>query len=169
MSELGIPYFPMFVNLESKQVVVFGAGKIAFRRIQTLLLFHASIVVIARDISKDAQEGMKRLIKTGQIRFVQKEFEEEDLTMGIDIVIAATDDSGLNEVIYDLCKERKIIINVATNPQLCDFYFPAVAMQDGIIIGITGNGQNHKKVLETAKEIRKYLENTTDESDLPIS
>ncbi|MEG2987080.1 MAG: NAD(P)-dependent oxidoreductase, partial [Lachnospiraceae bacterium] len=128
-----------------------------------------SIVVIARDISKDAQEGMKRLIKTGQIRFVQKEFEEEDLTMGIDIVIAATDDSGLNEVIYDLCKERKIIINVATNPQLCDFYFPAVAMQDGIIIGITGNGQNHKKVLETAKEIRKYLENTTDESDLPIS
>ena len=40
-------YFPLFVDLEGKKVVVVGAGTIAGRRIRTLLDFGARITVIA--------------------------------------------------------------------------------------------------------------------------
>ena len=50
------PYFPLFINLEGKKIVVFGAGKIALRRVRTLQFFHTEITVIAREIPDDLQE-----------------------------------------------------------------------------------------------------------------
>ena len=40
-------FFPLFVDLTQKKAVVIGGGKIASRRIQTLLPFVREIVVVA--------------------------------------------------------------------------------------------------------------------------
>ena len=45
-------YFPMFIDIEGKHILVVGAGKIALRRVQTLLQFRARIKVIAKEIPK---------------------------------------------------------------------------------------------------------------------
>lgn len=158
------PYFPMFVNLEGKKIVVFGAGRIALRRIRTLQFFRAKILVVAPGIPKEVQMEMNALEQDGSILYKKKVFEEQDLDEGADMVLAATGDLQVNEQIYHLCKERGIPVNTASDRRLCDFYFPAVAENGEIVAGITGNGKNHKKVAAAAAGIREYLEKLNEEN-----
>ena len=48
---MGRPYFPMFIDLTDKKILVVGGGVIALRRIRTMLKFGADIRVIAPQIS----------------------------------------------------------------------------------------------------------------------
>lgn len=151
-------YFPMFIDIEGKHILVVGAGKIAFRRVQTLLQFRARIKVIAKEIPKEQKEAFHLLVSEGKIVLEEKAFEESDLTEAFFLVLAATNVKKLNHEICMLCRKRKILANTATDRTDCDFYFPAVAVQEELVVGITGDGSDHRKVAETAARIRKVLE-----------
>ena len=151
-------YFPMFIDIEGKHILVVGAGKIALRRVQTLLQFRARIEVIAKEIPKEQKEAFHLLVSEGKIVLEEKAFEESDLTEAFFLVLAATNVKKLNHEICMLCRKRKILANTATDRTDCDFYFPAVAVQEELVVGITGDGSDHRKVAETAARIRKVLE-----------
>ena len=151
-------YFPMFIDIEGKHILVVGAGKIALRRVQTLLQFRARIKVIAKEIPKEQKEAFHLLVSEGKIVLEEKAFEESDLTEAFFLVLAATNVKKLNHEICMLCRKRKILANTATDRTDCDFYFPAVAVQEELVVGITGDGSDHRKVPETAARIRKVLE-----------
>lgn len=151
-------YFPMFIDIEGKHILVVGAGKIALRRVQTLLQFRARIKVIAKEIPKEQKEAFHLLVSEGKIVLEKKAFEESDLTEALFLVLAATNVKKLNHEICMLCRKRKILANTATDRTDCDFYFPAVAVQEELVVGITGDGSDHRKVAETAARIRKVLE-----------
>lgn len=151
-------YFPMFIDIEGKHILVVGAGKIALRRVQTLLQFRARIKVIAKEIPKEQKEAFHLLVSEGKIVLEEKAFEESDLTEAFFLVLAATNVKKLNHEICMLCRKRKILANTATDRTDCDFYFPAVAVQEELVVGITGDGSDHRKVAETAAMIRKVLE-----------
>lgn len=151
-------YFPMFIDIEGKHILVVGAGKIALRRVQTLLQFRARIKVIAKEIPKEQKEAFHLLVSEGKIVLEEKAFEESDLTEAFFLVLAATNVKKLNHEICMLCRKRKILANTATDRTDCDFYFPAVAVQEELVVGITGDGSDHRKVAETGARIRKVLE-----------
>ena len=151
-------YFPMFIDIEGKHILVVGAGKIALRRVQTLLQFRARIKVIAKEIPKEQKEAFHLLVSEGKIVLEEKAFEESDRTEALFLVLAATNVKKLNHEICMLCRKRKILANTATDRTDCDFYFPAVAVQEELVVGITGDGSDHRKVAETAARIRKVLE-----------
>ena len=151
-------YFPMFIDIEGKHILVVGAGKIALRRVQTLLQFRARIKVIAKEIPKEQKEAFHLLVSEGKIVLEEKAFEESDLTEAFFLVLAATNVKKLNHEICMLCRKRKILANTATDRTDCDFYFPAVAVQEELVVGITGDGSDHRKVAETVARIRKVLE-----------
>ena len=151
-------YFPMFIDIEGKHILVVGAGKIALRRVQTLLQFRARIKVIEKEIPKEQKEAFHLLVSEGKIVLEEKAFEESDLTEALFLVLAATNVKKLNHEICMLCRKRKILANTATDRTDCDFYFPAVAVQEELVVGITGDGSDHRKVAETAARIRKVLE-----------
>ena len=151
-------YFPMFIDIEGKHILVVGAGKIALRRVQTLLQFRARIKVIAKEIPIEQKEAFHLLVSEGKIVLEEKAFEESDLTEALFLVLAATNVKKLNHEICMLCRKRKILANTATDRTDCDFYFPAVAVQEELVVGITGDGSDHRKVAETAARIRKVLE-----------
>lgn len=56
-------YFPLFVDLSEKQIVVIGAGNIASRRVRTLLSFADHITVV----SPDATEEIAELAAEGKV------------------------------------------------------------------------------------------------------
>lgn len=153
-------YFPMFVSLEQKKIVVVGAGQIALRRIRTLQSFCSSIRVIARELPKETKEAVRDLQMDGVIELSLKVFEEQDLDEPVDIVLAATDDTQLNADIAAWCRWKGIPVNVASDRALCDFYFPAVIQKDHLVIGVGGDGTDHKLVAETASVIREHLKET---------
>ena len=49
-------FFPMFLNVEGKKVVVFGAGKVAARRVEAFVRFGAEVKVIAPILGEKIQE-----------------------------------------------------------------------------------------------------------------
>lgn len=149
-------YFPMFVDISGRRAVVIGGGKVAARRVETLLLFTENITVVAPEIS----EEIGRAVREQKIRWIPRHIQsmdaEEFLCRG-DLVFAATNDAVCNEQIADLCKKKKIPVNVSHRKELCDFYFPAVAVRDHVVVGITASGINHGEARRTRIKVEKTL------------
>ena len=114
-------YFPLFVDLTKKSIIVIGAGKIAARRVKSLLPFVGDMKVIAPEVSSEITE--MAAASEGALVIEQRPFESSDLD-GADMVLAVTNDKELNTRIGTLCNEKKILVNVSHEKELCDFYFP---------------------------------------------
>lgn len=147
-------YFPVFMDLSEKKIVVIGGGKIAQRRVKTLLEFAGEILVAAPEITKE----LKQYVENKEIAWLKAIYHKAQLE-GADIVLAATDDPRCNEQIVSDCKEKGILVNTAHRKELCDFYFPAIIRQNDIVAGITACGISHKKVKETRQYIEQALIN----------
>ena len=146
-------YFPMFVDLSDKNVVVIGGGSVASRRIRTLLAFTRNITVIAPQVAPEVQE----MAKLGQIELVQRPVKRSDFTMAY-MVLAATNDHKLNDDIYRVCKEEGIYVNVSSDRDKCDFYFPGVYMKENVVVGVTASGTDHFLARRVREEIQRGLD-----------
>ena len=146
------PYFPMFIDLTEKKVVVAGAGTIAKRRIRSLLNFTNHLTVNAPEVNKE----LKSLEAEGLLTILKRKCEMEDF-YSADLVIAATNDAQINNAIYDTCRKQGILVNVCSNKQKCDFYFPGIAMKDQVVVGITASGKDHKRAKALVEQIRNIL------------
>lgn len=133
--------FPMYIDLTDKKILVAGGGAIAFRRIRTLLQFGAEIHVISPSVCRE----INALENDGKITIEYRKYKTGDAD-GMQIVLAVTDDREVNRKIWKDCKESGIIVNVADDKSLCDFYFPSVVIADDTVIGINCNGADHRKV-----------------------
>lgn len=147
------PYFPMFVDISEKRVVVFGAGTIAKRRIRTLIEFTNHLTVIAPEVNQE----LLSLQAEGRISIQKKKYQREDI-YDADLVIAATNDHLINEDIYSVCKCMGITVNVCSDKNKCDFYFPGIVKKDNLVVGITASGNNHKSAREASEKIRHLFD-----------
>lgn len=143
-------YFPLFFDLQGRNVRVFGGGTIATRRVQVLLEFGANV----RVVSPEMTEELKKLAVQEERLFLDyRRYDSGELAKG-DIVLAATDDEYVDAEIYEECRQKQILINVASDKEKCDFYFPALIREGNLVIGVTAGGEDHRKVAEAAKKIR---------------
>lgn len=143
------PYFPIFVNLENRRILVAGAGTIACRRIRTLLEFKAAVTVVAPAF----QEELEQLGKEGKIRLVRRKAGEEEWE-GLFLFLACTDDAEENKKLCRKARAFGVFANNCSEKEDCDFYFPSVIRREDLVIGINAGGSDHRKV----KEVRKKLE-----------
>ncbi|MBQ9031582.1 MAG: bifunctional precorrin-2 dehydrogenase/sirohydrochlorin ferrochelatase [Parasporobacterium sp.] len=146
-------YFPLFVDLSEKQILVVGAGKIASRRILTLAQFAGRITVVAPEIVPE----LEPLLQDPAVLFVRRPFEPEDLS-GADLVFAATNDPKVNQQIGELARDLGIPVNVSHDQSLCDFFFPAVVSKPPMVIGLTASGQDHRGVKELKNKVAELLD-----------
>ena len=144
----------MFVDLSEKRAVVIGGGKIAARRVHTLLDFAGEIFVVA----PEADETLVKLAEDGLITYARRPYEPGDLD-GADLVLAATDNISLNDEIYAECKRRKITVNVASDKEKCDFHFPGIVKKDSMVIGVNAGGNDHRGAKEMRQKLQRYLDN----------
>ncbi|MBR3261857.1 MAG: bifunctional precorrin-2 dehydrogenase/sirohydrochlorin ferrochelatase [Lachnospiraceae bacterium] len=150
-------FFPLFVDLTKKSIIVIGAGKIAARRVKSLLPFVGDMKVIAPEVSSEITEMAAS--SDGVLVIEQRPFEPSDLD-DADMVLAVTNDKELNTRIGTLCNEKKILVNVSHEKVLCDFYFPGVVQKDNIVVGITASGKDHSKARKVTEQIRAMMEDT---------
>ncbi len=147
------PYFPMFVDISKKKIVVVGGGKIARRRVETLVKFASDICVVTPELS----DGLLQLEQSGKIAVRRKKYEKSDIA-GADIVLAATNDSAVNDAVWADCKALGITVNVCSDGNKDDFFFPGVAVKGNVVIGVTASGSDHslaRRVSERAREMIK--------------
>ena len=147
------PWFPLFVNLAGKKIVVIGAGKIARRRILTLLDFTETVTVVAPEVHPDLQAAEAE----GRLNVIRRAWLPEDLT-GADLVLAATDDGKVNEAVRSECRRLTIPVNVSSDRRGNDFYVPGIGRKGELVVGVTAGGTDHAAARRITEAIRALLE-----------
>ena len=135
-------FFPVSIDLNNKNVLVIGAGKVALRKIETLLNYNCNINVITKEI---LEEKFLELEKNNKIKiFKNQEFEEKFLE-NIFLVITATDNEILNKEISQLCMSKNILVNNVTSKDDMNVRFMSIYEKDDIQIAISANGNPKKQ------------------------
>ncbi len=142
-------YFPIFVELENKEIVVVGAGDVALRKILTLLPFNPKITVVAKEVNGE----IKRLYDLNKIDLRIKYFEESDIKKDTFFVIVAVDDLDLQMHIANICNEKNILVNSVDKPQYCSFIFGSIIRKKDLVIGISTSS----KAPAVSKVLKEYL------------
>ena len=145
-----MPHFPLFVDLQDKPVLIVGGGRVALRKIDKLLPFGAAITVIAPEICEEIWENAK-------LRLIRRVFQVSDLAKEPYLVIAATNDRQTNRQISELCRERRIPVNVADDPDLCTFLFPALVQQGSFTAGFCTGGASPTAAAHFKTALRMQL------------
>jgi precorrin-2 dehydrogenase/sirohydrochlorin ferrochelatase len=141
--------YPIFLELSGRRVVVVGGGAVAVRKAQTLLAAGARLVVVAERIDN----MLTVLCRDKNAELIKSKYSKEYLAEAV-LAIAATNNHQLNRRIYKDCQELEVLCNVVDEPELCDFFVPAVVKRGDlqIAIGTEGNCPAY------AGHIRKKLE-----------
>ncbi|MEG1929600.1 MAG: precorrin-6A reductase [Anaerovorax sp.] len=143
-------WFPLFVRLQDTPILMVGGGKIALRRIKTLLNFRCHLKVVAREVCPELEALAARGVLSLQI----KSFEEADL-QDMKLVLACTDNKELNVKIAQRGKKRGCLVNVAHEKAYCDFFFPGIAIKGDLVVGVTAQGNDHRLAARTVERMRR--------------
>ncbi|MCB1668447.1 MAG: uroporphyrinogen-III C-methyltransferase [Pseudomonadales bacterium] len=143
---------PLFHQLRGQRCVIVGGGDIALRKLRIVAETGAEVDVVAPDIDPEIESLAD---EHSNIRCSRQIFAPEQLD-GAVLVIAATNDKGLNQRVSQLCLKRQIPVNVVDSPELCSVIFPAIVDRSPLQIAITSNG----KAPVLARMLRTQLEST---------
>jgi precorrin-2 dehydrogenase / sirohydrochlorin ferrochelatase len=145
--------FPVFLKMNQLRLLIVGGGEVAREKLHFLLKSspNARVTVIAPNIAPDIEDLFKST--EYQINIIRKEFYEE-LLDHFDLIVAATNNRLLNQAVYDAAKRKKLLINVADTPDLCDFYMGSIVTRGDLKIAISTNGKSPT----FAKRFRQLLE-----------
>lgn len=141
--------YPILLKLENKPVLVIGGGKVAERKVSSLLECEAKVFII----SKDLTQGLKKLLDEKKISYLASDFSPEHLNDKF-LVIVATNNAKLNKDIAKTVKQRGILVNVVDQPSECNFFVPSILRRGDLIIAISSSGKSPA----FSKAIRKELE-----------
>lgn len=125
-------YYPTFVNVRGKQCVIVGGGKVAERKVLSLLRLGATI----RLISPEVTSRLASEIKKGKIEYVSRHYKSGDLE-GAFLVIAATSDQKINRLV---ASESPCLVNVVDAPELANFIVPSVIQRGLMTIAVSTSG-----------------------------
>ena len=143
-------FFPVSIDLNNKNILVIGAGKIALRKIETLLNYNCNIIVITKDI---LEEKFLDLEEDNKIKILKNQEFEEKFLQDIFLVITATNNEVLNKNISQLCMNKNILVNNITSKNDMNVRFASIYEKDDIQIAISANG-NPKKAIEIKNKIK---------------
>lgn len=148
-------YFPMFIELEGREVLVCGGGSHGVEKVQRLVPFGARIRVISERISAEME-------KQKGIAVVRRAFAETDLDSFPAFVVAAQEREE-NERIADICRRRHIPVNAVDMQDLCDFIFPAMIVSERLCVGVSTGGASPAAAVELKKRIAAQIPDNVDE------
>jgi len=144
--------FPVFLKLESLETLIVGGGHVGLEKLKAVLTNSpaARVSLVARTIS----DSIKVLATQYQnVKLYERNFKLWDM-WSKDLLILATDNRKLHETIRKFARSRRILVNVADTPDLCDFYLGSVVTKGNLKIGVSTNGKSPT----ISKRIREYLE-----------
>lgn len=143
-------YMPVSISLKGKNCLVVGGGLVALRKVETLLDYDTSIMVIAQH----AVEKLEYHARRGRISLEKREYRSPEAS-GYCLVIAASDDADTNRKVSEDCSRTGVPVNVADAPDLSSFIFPAVLRRGHLTAAISTDG----KAPFVSGHLRLVLEN----------
>lgn len=142
------PYYPVFLDLTERLVVVVGGGSVAERKVKALLRHGAKVQVVSPDLTSELEVLEDECaISTQRRGYVRGDLE------GAFVAVCATDVAEVNRAVFDEAEERRCLVNVVDVPELCNFIVPSVVHRGPFQIAISTSGA----APAVAKRVRKRL------------
>ncbi|MET1257847.1 bifunctional precorrin-2 dehydrogenase/sirohydrochlorin ferrochelatase [Flagellimonas sp. DF-77] len=143
--------YPIFLKTSQLEILIVGGGNVAEEKLHFLTKSSpdAKVTLIAPFV----REATLTLAKAFNVEIIEQRYDA-NLLYGKHMVIATTDDPQVNEQVYQDCRKLNILVNVADNPPLCDFYMGGIVNKGHVKIAISTNGKSPT----TAKRLRQFFE-----------
>jgi uroporphyrin-III C-methyltransferase/precorrin-2 dehydrogenase/sirohydrochlorin ferrochelatase len=147
--------YPVGLRLAGRRVVVVGGGHVAQRRVPQLIAAGADVHVVSPAVTP-ALEGM---VGSGELTWHERGFEESDLDLAW-YVVAATDDTAVNERVSAAAEERRVFCVRADDGRLATAWTPAVGRHAGVTVAVLGQREPRRsaalrdEILEGLREGR---------------
>ncbi len=145
-------YYPVSLNINNKDCLVVGGGNVAYRKVVQLIRSGARVKVIAPSVVGP----LVKLKKQNKIELVKRPYITSDLK-GIYLVYAATNDTLVNNKIFQDTRSRHILTNVVDMPAYCDFIMPAMIKKGKVTITVSTDGLAPYATVLLKKRIDKLL------------
>ncbi len=123
-------YFPIFVDLKDRKVIVVGGGEEALRKVRLLLKTKARILVVAPLLHGE-------LAAEPRVEWLATQFSPKQLD-GAALVYAA--EPAVNEVVSVEARARGIPVNVIDVAEISTFLTPSIVDRDPVVIAIGTEG-----------------------------
>ena len=149
------PLYPVFLNLQGRQVLVVGGGEVAARKVLPLIECGAEVRVGAPELN----EALQKLKAEGRITHLEGEFQPHWLDE-VFLAIAATDEVEVNRAVAEEGAARRLWVNVVDDTELTRVQVPAVVRRGPLTVAISSGGA--APVL--ARQLREKIEQSVDES-----
>jgi len=130
-------FLPIFLNIKNRTCLVVGGGEIATRKIMLLLQAGAKVLVVSPELSTALNEYFAQ----GKIKYCAEYFHPKHLD-NITLVISATNDHVINQLVSETACRQQIPVNVVDNPDLCTFIMPSIVDRSPLLIAISSSGQS---------------------------
>ncbi len=143
--------YPIFLKLDQLEILVVGGGYVAAEKLGFIYKSspRARITIVADFIRPEVVE----IIAGKSVKVIQRKYRRRDLR-GKHMVIVATNKLPVNYKVRAHCATRNIIVNVADDPENCDFYMGGIVTKGNLKLGISTNGKSPT----LAKRLRQLFE-----------
>lgn len=142
-------YFPVFLDLEGRLVVVIGGGAAAEHHVVSLLRYDADILVISPDVSP----AIDALVAEGIVEHEARDYVRGDLA-GAFLVICAGEEIETCRAVYLEAEGAGCLVSAAHHPELCNCIMPSVVQRGLMQIAVSTAGA----APEVAMRVRRRLE-----------
>ena len=130
-------YLPIFYQIKQRPSLVVGGGAVAARKVSLLRKAGAEVVVVSPELC----EELAQLASSNKIQHLKRAYKQEDLDNCV-LVIAATDQRDVNELISAQAMSRNLPVNVVDNPGLCSFIMPSIIDRSPVQIAVSTGGSS---------------------------
>lgn len=148
-------YFPINIDIQDKKCVVIGGGKVAYRKVLSLISAGAKVEII----SPAAIDEIEKLVNDSLVAWTKRKYEEGDLE-GATLAFVAVDSSHIGPEVTSEAKVLGIPVNVADEPSQCSFTLPSIAERGDLLITVSTGG----KCPALARHVRLSIETIIDDA-----
>jgi precorrin-2 dehydrogenase/sirohydrochlorin ferrochelatase len=144
--------YPIFAVIEDKPCLVVGGGAVGERKVHDLIAAGARVTVVSRTLTPE----LAALADRGKIRYLSEDFREAQVE-GMALIMAATDDPGVNAAVSAAAQARAIWVNVADDPEHCTFIVPAQVRRGDLTLAISTGGASPALARQLREELQQHF------------
>jgi len=145
-------YYPVFLDLRACRVVVIGGGRVAERKITTLLAVGACVTVISPAFTGK----LLRWAASKKIIAIERCYRRGDLAKG-NLVLTATNNSKVNQSVAEEARRRRIFVNIADQSMEGGFIVPASFRRRHFTVAVSTGGKNPSEAKEVRDRIKGWM------------
>lgn len=142
-------YFPAFLDLNGRPVLIVGGGEIALRKARLLKSAGASLTTVATAFSP----AYEAFAAEHDVELIVREFHDTDV-VGRMLVVSATGVPSVERAVFDAASEAGIFCNGVDDIANCSYITPAIVDRGSIVVAISSGGS--APVL--ARKVREQIE-----------